>query len=114
MEVKIYETYNNRQQSGIANWQDLMTDEEYERGQHYSEEYSLRSAEIQRNKTLWDKQSQLYACQREADPNDPDYPNSFIPLITPCVEGQVASIIEGDIEFTHFTDNPLHMAFMKK
>ena len=114
MEVKIWELNENRQTGGISNWQEFMTEEEYKRGQHYSTQYLLRSGEIQSRKAYWDRLNELYACQREADAEDPDYPNNFIALLTPCVEGQVASIIEGDIEFTHFTDNPLHSAYMKK
>lgn len=114
MEVEIWAEKQNKQK-GINNWKDLMTDEEYETGKYYSSLYTLRQSEVQgNNKDLWDRLIELYACQRAADPDDPDYPNNFIAIITPVIEGQVASIIEGDIEISHVTDNPAHQPYMVK
>jgi hypothetical protein len=111
MEVKIY-AEKQEEQIGIKNWLDLMTPEEVKIGRYYTNLYLQRQMEIAENKQLWDRLIELYACQREPDADDPDYPNSFIALMTPCIEGQVASIIEGDIEFTHTTDNPAHTDYM--
>jgi len=113
MSTLVYEEVQEEQVSS-GDWKGLVTDAQYERGQYYSDLYNTRSGEISRNKNLWDRLVELYACQRLPDERDPDYPNNFIPLLTPTVEGQVASIIEADIEFTHVTDNPAHRAFMPK
>ena len=112
-EISIYED-KQEQQGGLVDWRDLMTDEQKERGQYYHNEYMLRSAEIATHKTLWDRLSDLYACQREAYDQDPDYPNNFVPLLTPTIEGQVAAIIESSMEFNHVTDMPGQEAIMKK
>jgi len=114
MEVKEIQTYAEKQndQRGIQAWQDLMTDEEFEMGKYYSDLYSQRQAEISKNKDYWDRLWELYGCQRDAVSDDEDYPNNFFPIITPCVEGQTASIIEGGIEFSHATNNPGQSQFM--
>ena len=110
----IEKTYAEQQNNkkGIVDWTGLMTDEEIAIGSYYQNLYLTRQAEILSNKAHWDRLIELYACQREPDPNDPDYPNSFLALLTPCIEGQVASIIEDNIEFTHTTDNPAHASRM--
>lgn len=111
MEVKIYEREHN-EQKGIQNWQDLMTEEEYQCGEYYLERFRMRQMEMSENKVTWDRIEELAACQRQPDANDPHYPNSFIAILTPVIEGQVASIIEGNIEITHVTDNPAHQKYM--
>jgi len=111
MRIEIFEEKQNKQ-VGINNWQDLMTDEEYSKGQYYNNLYLVRQAEIAENKSDWDRLWELYNCKRDIFSDDPDYPNNFIPLLTPCIEGQVASIIEGDIEITHVTSNPAHQRYM--
>ena len=89
-----------------------MSEEQYKRGLYYNTLYHTRQAEISENKELWDRIEELCACQRTPDADDPDYPNNFVAILTPAIEGQVASIIEGDIEFTHVTDNPAHTQYM--
>jgi hypothetical protein len=111
MEVKIWPEIQN-EDSGVGRWKQHQTPEEYRTGQYYNNLYLTRQGEIMQNKETWDRLIELCACQRAAVDDDDDYPNNFIALITPCVEGQVASIIEGDIEFTHRTDNPAHTGYM--
>jgi len=113
MEVKIHEIAVN-EQSGNVDWKTLMTDEEYQKGQYYNNLYLTRLAEISAHKDEWERIEELCACQREPDADDPDYPNNFVPIITPVIEGVTASIIEGDIEFNHVTDNPAHNTQMVK
>lgn len=114
--MKVTPIYEDRQEhiDPVKGWRELMTDEQVQRGQYYLNEYMQRSAEIAVNKPLWDRLSDLYACQREAYEADPDYPNSFVPYLTPTIEGQVASIIEADIEFKHVSDNPSQQGLMVK
>jgi len=56
----------------------------------------------------------LYACERDAVEGDASYPNNFIPLITPVVEGQVASMMEGGIEYQYLSNNPSHQKYLPK
>jgi hypothetical protein len=112
VEVKTFAEKQN-EQTGVNRWKDLMTDEEFAVGQYYNQIYLTRQAEIvSKNKALWDRLWELYSCQRDPDPDDVDYPNNFISLLAPCIEGQTASIIEGGIEFNHTTDNPAHTQYM--
>lgn len=108
--------YEDRQDqiASVLSWRELMTDEQVERGQYYLNEYMMRSGELAKHKPLWDRLSDLYACNRESYDQDPDYPNSFVPYLTPTVEGQVASIIEADVEFKHVSDNPSMQGIMIK
>lgn len=111
MEVKIFEEKQN-EQTGFSRWRELVTDEQYERGMYYLNKYVLRQSEISQLKAGWDRIEELCACQRDPDPDDEYYPNNFIAIITPAVEGQVASIVEGDIEYSHVTNNPAHSHYM--
>lgn len=105
---------NQKQHGGMADWRSLMTEEQIKRGQYYANQYRLRSAEVRSNEPDWNEIADLYACKREAFTDDPDYPNSFLPILTPTIEGQVASIIESNIEFSHISENPAHQAYMPK
>ena len=91
----------------------LMTPEQIKRGQYYATQYLIRRGEVDKYKKEWDKLQKIYACERDPDPIDPNMPNSFIPLMTPVVEGQIASMMESDIEFSHITNNPAHEQYMK-
>lgn len=113
MQVDIWAEKQDKQ-NGINNWRSMMTDEEYRTGLYYLNKYMLRKADVNANKELWDRIEELCACQRDPDEDDPDYPNNVVPIITPVVEGQVASIIEGNIEISHATDNPAHESMMCK
>lgn len=111
--VEIYE--DRHEQSGSVAYTDLMTAEQRRRGDYYREEYWTRRGEIDaKYKDDWDYLQKLYECRRDPDPIDPDYPCNFIPLITPTVEGQVASMLESNIDFKHISDNPAHMDYMRK
>lgn len=100
------------QDGSTVPWADLMTDEQRKRGHYYATEYLIRRGEVQTNAFEWNDIQKLYACEREPNDSDPDAPNSFIPLITPVIEGQVASMMESTIDFNHVTDNPAHEKFM--
>lgn len=114
MEVRAYAEIQNDQSgtNGIKNWQDFMSEQDFRTGKYYNNLYLTRQGEIMEWKEYWDELNDLYACYREACTDDDDYPNNFFPIITPCVEGQVASIIEGGIEFSHHTCNPAHTSYM--
>ena len=114
MEVRPYPDIMNDQSGakGIKNWQDLMSEKDFRTGKYYNNLYLTRQGEIMEWKEYWDQLNDLYACYREPCSDDDDYPNNFFPIITPCVEGQVASIIEGGIEFAHSTSNPAHTQYM--
>lgn len=93
--------------------ENLMTPEQIKRGQYYATQYLIRRGEVDKYKKEWDKLQKIYACERDPDPTDPSMPNSFIPLMTPVVEGQIASMMESDIDFSHITNNPAHEEFMR-
>jgi len=100
-------------QEGTVDLLSIMTQDQIDRGARYSQQYYTRRAEVDANyKELWDYLQKLYECRRDPVADDEDFPNSFIALITPTVEGQVASMLESQIDFSHVTNNPGHKAFM--
>jgi len=113
MDNEIFEDLQEKQEFN-GDVGSLMSEERKRRGQRYSRIYSLRRAEVDDYKDEWDELQKAYACERDADPIDPNYPNSIIPLLTPIVEGQVASMMESDIQYTYTTNNPAHRPFMPK
>jgi hypothetical protein len=94
--------------------QDLMTKEQYDRGQYYRDKYLTRRGEIQEYQEEWDMLQRMFACERKQSRADPTFPNNFIPLITPVVEGQVAAMLESDIEYTYTSNNPSHREYLPK
>lgn len=103
-----------RTQNTTNNWNELMTAEEQLRGNYYAQQYRIRRAELDKYKDEWDYLQELYQCERAGNPDDLSYPNSFIPIITPAIEGQTASIMDTDIDYRHLTNNPAHRSAMKK
>lgn len=93
---------------------DMMTPEEVERGKYYADMYAIRKAEIGEFDMEWEANERNYACVRIPFSSDPSYPCSFIPLVTPTVEGQVAAMMESGIEYRHVTDVPSHQPLMIK
>lgn len=104
----------NEQLKSNQSWLDLMTDEQRKRGEYYSNEYFVRMAEIDKYKEEWDAITKLYECEREPYEDDPDYPNSMIPIMLPTIEGQVASMMESRIDFRHVTNTPSHKPYTIK
>ena len=113
LQPEIYEDKLEQKNTNVP-LQDLMDDEQLKRGQYYANQYLIRRGEVELMKSEWDELWRLYACERDPDPSDPNLPNSFIPLITPVVEGQVAAMMESTIDFTHVTDNPAHEQYMRQ
>jgi hypothetical protein len=111
MEIIIEE--EKKFQNGNPDYTKLMTDEQRARGDYYSYEYFLRRGEVDaKYKEDWDYLQKLYECRRDPVADDPDAPCSFIPLLTPTVEGQIASMMESNIDFRHVTNNPGHQNYM--
>lgn len=79
---------------------DVMTPEEKETGRYFLEEYNMRSGDMQELYSEWNDNQKMYECERDIVTDDPDAPRSFIALVTPIIEGQVASMTESSIEFT--------------
>jgi hypothetical protein len=101
------------EQEGSVNYFDLMTDDQRARGERYSQQYWTRRSEVDTNyKDEWDLLQKMYEGKRDPVADDPDFPNSFISVITPAVEGQAASMLESQIDFFHVTNNPAHKPFM--
>lgn len=90
----------------------LMTPEVRDLGEYFREEYYMRCADMEQEITEWDKIEQAYRCERDPSSPDPSYPNNFVAVITPVVEGQIASIIEANIEFTCQSRSPGMEGFM--
>ena len=106
---------DKKYQQGSPAWDKLMTPEQRKRGEYYSTKYHIRRGEIDAEyKELWDYLQKLYENRRDPVADDEDFPNNFIPLITPTVEGQVASMLEADVDFRHLSDDPMHRTMMKK
>lgn len=92
----------------------FMTDEQIKRGQYYLQEYLLRKAEMGDYIEEWNKLWKLYQCDRDrAAGDDGTGPNSFVPIVTPCIEGQAAAMIESDVEFNYVSNNPGHEQYMQ-
>ena len=93
---------------------DIMTAEQIKRGQYYVEKYNTRRGEVDKYREEFDNILKAYACERDPDPEDPNLPNNFIPLITPVVEGQVAAMMENDVDFIYTSNNPAHQLYLPK
>jgi len=85
---------------------DVMTDGEKKLGQYFIEELRMRKADMSDETAEWDAQQEVYECERRQTNPDPKYPCSFVALVTPIVEGQVASMTESSLEFTCHTRIP--------
>lgn len=109
--LEIYEDRNDVQGTSTG-FSDLMTPEQTDRGQYYQQQYNMRRGELDKYKVEWDELQEMAECRRQPYSNDPTAPMSFIPLITPTVEGQVASMTEAEIDFVHYSDNPAHQNFI--
>lgn len=113
MEIMIDEL-KKEQRSRSVDYGDLMDEKQKARGNYYTEAYMLRKGEIDDEIKFWEKLERLYLCIRDLPSSCDDYaPRSFIPLITPCIEGQVASMIDTSIDFRHVTNNPAHQSYMR-
>ena len=112
MPVEIYEDRLDQKISGLRN--NMNTEEQIRRGDYYALMYQQRRGEIGEYREEWSYLKKLYECERDPDPEDDDAPNSFIPLLTPVIEGQTASMIEADIEFRYVTSIPSHESAMIK
>ena len=106
MEIIIEE--EKKFQQGNPDYSALMTDEQRRRGEYYRDEYFNRRAEVDsKYKSDWDYYQEMYQCKRSRPEGvDDDYPCNFIPLLTPCVEGQIASMSESTMEFKHVSNIP--------
>ena len=113
VEVNIYEDMQEQQQTN-PDYTLLMTEDQLRRGEYYVTEYRMRRDEVDTLAIEWNELQKLYECKRDRSSQDPKAPNNFIPLLTPTVEGQVAAMIERDVDYTHVTDNPAHRNYMAK
>ena len=102
-------------QRGTVDYSALMTKEQRDRGDFYSQQYFIRRAEIDaENIEEWNDLTKMYNCKRDPVPDDPDFPCSMMPILTPTVEGQVASMTESKTDFKHNSNNPAQRVFMRK
>jgi len=90
---KIYEDKLD-QQSSSKYLHDLNTEEQITRGQFYIERYRTLKAEMEPIEEEHSNLERLYTCDRDVIDNAP---NSFIPLIAPIIDGQMASITEQNL-----------------
>lgn len=94
--------------------QELMTKHQFERGQYYRQKYLSRKGEMGEYTEEWNMLQKMYECDRTPSHNDPNFPCNVIPLITPVVEGQVASMLESDIDYVYTSNNPAHKDALPK
>lgn len=89
----IFEDKLDQQYAGKS-LHELNTEEQILRGQFYIEKYNSLKAEMDPIEEEHNELERLYKCDRDLIP---DAPNSFIPLIAPIIDGQIASITEQDL-----------------
>lgn len=77
---------------------DINTPEQMKRGEFYRQRYMYLSSEMDTRLEEWKQIENAYRCQREVILENA--PNSFVPLITPIIEGQIASMTEKNITST--------------
>lgn len=92
----------------------IMTDEQCMRGQYYVEKYRDRKGELAEFIEEQESIMKLYACERDPVVSDPSFPCNFIPIITPVVEGQTAMMMESEIDYNYYSNNPLHRRYLDK
>jgi len=64
------------------------------RGQYYLTKYYLHFGEQSNKRGEWESINKLYKCIRDDAGSEEGDPCSFIPILTPIIEGQVANIAE--------------------
>lgn len=93
-DVKIYEDNFTQQASKL--YTEIMSDEQIKRGEFYRREYQMLYGEMQNRLETWSDLEKLYRCER--DIVDDKAPNSFIPVINPIINGQIASLVEKNVQ----------------
>lgn len=90
---KIYEDKLYQEASKV--YSELNTPEQVKRGSFYRTEYYQLYGETQRRLEEWKELERLYRCERD---EVADAPNSFIPLINPIINGQIAALVEKNVQ----------------
>lgn len=93
---------------------DLMTEEEFCRGSYYRDKYLARKGEMQEYQEEWNLLQKMHACERDRVHPDPNFPCNMIPLVTPVVEGEVASMLEREVDYIYTSNNPAHRDALPK
>lgn len=102
-------------QKGNVDYSALMTPHQRKRGDFYSQQYFIRRGEVDdANREEWEELTKMYNCERDPVPDDPDFPCSVMPVLTPTIEGQTASMMESKTDFKHVSNNPAQRVFMRK
>lgn len=91
--AKIYEDRYDQEMAKVIT--EVNTDEQIKRGDYYKKQYYIRYGEIQGKLEQWKELEALYACERDYIENAP---NSFIPVINPIISGQVAALVEKNVQ----------------
>ena len=109
----IYED-KNEQQGTMIDPMSLMTKAQRKRGEYFQEQYLQLKAELDSTADAfeWDELEKMYRCVRDKVNDDPDYPCSFVPLMTPIIEGTVAHMMTSELDKQFFSDNPDHEQYM--
>ena len=97
-DTKIFEEAMLEQKRSLSE-QDVNTPEQIERAHYYYERYfNLRGRQEERVRE-WERLHKLYRCERDDyNTSDPAAPKSFCPIITPIIEGQVAGLVEYNLD----------------
>ena len=90
---KIFEDKYYQEASKL--YTEINTPEQVARGEFYRKEYYMLYGEQQKRLDEWAELERLYQCERD---EILDAPNSFIPLITPIVNGQIAALVEKNVQ----------------
>lgn len=87
---------------------ELNTEEQKKRANWYETIYNNLESEMNERKDAWNRIEKAYRCER-------DYidaaPNSFIPVITPIIEGQVATFIDKNLSANVKGKKPTDQSF---
>lgn len=93
-DVKIYEDRYYQDAAHLIS--EINTPEQVKRGQFYRNEYWILYGEMQKRLDEWSALEKHYQCER--DIIDVHAPNSYIPIINPIINGQIASMIEKNLQ----------------
>ena len=113
VDMEIYE-HRHEVKFSYPDMQNLMTREEFVRGQYYREKYLSRKGEMEEYSNEWNTLQKMHACERDQTNPDPNYPCNMIPLVTPVVEGEVASMLEREVDYIYTSNNPSHKDALPK
>lgn len=109
MTKKIYEDKLEQSESKKTPFS-IMNDEQRERGRFYAIRYNALKAEMQEREIDWLALERHYNCYRDYIE---DAPNSYVPILSPIVNGQISSMQEQNFSTSVMGQSPSDAMFAK-